>query len=427
MKLNKKVLAASMVGGTLEVYDLTVYGLMASILAPIFFNPANLFSSLVQSYGAFCVGFLARPLGAVLFGHMGDSFGRKKALVFSAMLMAFSTLALGLLPTYESIGVWASFGVFVIRILQGISVGGEYTGGLILAIEHTSPEKRGKAGGLVVAGYMGGVFLGSITSFLFTLPFMPSWGWRLPFIFGFLIVGVGLYIRQKIQESPEFVSPKKSASSSFAHDFLKNPMVFLSCIGAAGSAGVFCYSLAVYIPTFLKKEFFLSQTTAMLIPIAMTFCMMIGNLSFGILSDKVGRLRLMRIGGTLTVLSVFPLFYLLNSESFATCVIALLIVGFLSTIFGAPMNTFVVEAFSPAHRYRSAALSYSLGMSVFGGSAPLIASWLTTVSEGPFLLSCYFFLGALMGLGAVKLLERHFYQKDAPRQRHPLPLQATGS
>lgn len=158
MKLNKKVITASMVGGTLEVYDLTVYGLMASILAPIFFNPANLFSSLIQSYGAFCVGFLARPLGAILFGYLGDFFGRKKALVLSALLMAFSTLALGLLPTYESIGIWASLSVFIIRILQGISVGGEYTGGLILAIEHTPPEKRGKAGGLVVAGYMGGSF-----------------------------------------------------------------------------------------------------------------------------------------------------------------------------------------------------------------------------------------------------------------------------
>lgn len=427
MKLNKKVLTASMVGGTLEVYDLTVYGLMASILAPIFFNPANLFSSLIQSYGAFCVGFLARPLGAILFGYLGDFFGRKKALVLSALLMAFSTLALGLLPTYESIGIWASLSVFIIRILQGISVGGEYTGGLILAIEHTPPEKRGKAGGLVVAGYMGGVFLGSLTSFLFTLPSMPSWGWRLPFIFGFLIIGIGLYIRQKIQESPEFVAPKKAPSSSFTHDFLKNPLVFLSCIGAAGSAGVFCYSLAVYIPTYLKKEFFLSQTTAMFIPILITLCMMIGNLSFGILSDKVGRLHIMRIGGILITLSIFPLFYLLNSGSFTTCVTALLVVALLSTIFGGPMNTFVVEAFAPVHRYRSAALSYSLGMSVFGGTAPLIASWLTTLSEGPFLLSCYFFLGALMGLAAVKLLERHFHQKGNLRQTHSLPLQPAGS
>jgi MHS family proline/betaine transporter-like MFS transporter len=256
---------------------------------------------------------------------------------------------------------------------------------------------------------------------------MPSWGWRLPFIFGFLIIGIGLYIRQKVQESPEFVTPKKAPSSSFTHDFLKNPLVFLSCIGAAGSAGVFCYSLAVYIPTYLKKEFFLSQTTAMFIPVLITLCMMIGNLSFGILSDKVGRLHMMRIGGILITLSIFPLFYLLNSGSFPTCLTALLIVGFLSTIFGGPMNTFVVEAFAPVHRYRSAALSYSLGMSVFGGTAPLIASWLTTFSEGPFLLSCYFFLGALMGLGAVKLLERHFHQKGNLRQAHSLPLQAAGS
>src|SRR5262249_6995370 len=159
------------------------------------------FSSLIQSYTAFCVGFFARPLGAILFGYMGDFLGRKKALFFSATLMALSTLAIGILPTYETIGVWASISLFIIRILQGISVGGEYTGGIILAVEHSPPERRGAVGSFVVAGYMGGVFLGSLTSFLFTLPMMPSWGWRLPFIIGFVIVGVGLYIRTRIQES----------------------------------------------------------------------------------------------------------------------------------------------------------------------------------------------------------------------------------
>jgi MHS family proline/betaine transporter-like MFS transporter len=412
MKLNKKVLTASMVGGTLEIYDLTVYGLMATTLAPIFFNPAHPFSSLIQSYGAFCIGFLARPLGAVVFGHIGDFLGRKMALVLSATLMAFSTLALGLLPTYETIGIWASLGVFVIRILQGISVGGEYTGGLIFAIEHSPPEKRGMAGGLVVAGYMGGVFLGSITSFLFTLPSMPSWGWRLPFIFGFLIIGVGLYIRNKIQESPEFITSRKSSTVgvSFFNDFMKNPTLFLGCIAAAGAGGVFCYGLAVYIPTYLKSQFSLPLSTAMFIPILLTFCMMLGNLSFGILSDRVGRLKMMKLGAMLMTPSLIPLFYLLNSEVFLPCIIALLGVGFLSTIFCGPMNTFIVETFAPLHRYRSAALSYSLGMSIFGGTAPLVSSWLTHFENGIFLLACYFFLSGLMGLAAIKLVEGHFRQ-----------------
>ena len=412
MKLNKKVLGASIIGGTLEIYDLTVYGLMASVLAPIFFNPANPFSSLIQSYGAFCVGFLARPLGAVVFGHIGDLLGRKVALVLSATLMGLSTLALALLPTYETIGVWASISVFVIRILQGISVGGEYTGGLILTIEHTSPEKRGKAGGLVVASYMGGVFLGSLTSFLFTLPMMPNWGWRMPFVFGFLIAGVGIYVRKKIQESPEFVVKKKVAPGSFFQDFLKTPTVFLSCMGAAGAGGILSYTLVVYMPTYLKNTFSLSTTTAMFIPILLTSCMMIGHFSFGCLSDKTGRLQLMKIGGLLTTISIFPLFYLFTSDMFITCVVALLVVSFLSTMFKCPMNLFIVEVFAPTYRYRAAALSFSLGVSIFGGTAPLIASWLASFSNGSFLLSCYFFLAGLMGLGAVKFLEAHFREKN---------------
>ena len=165
----------------------------------------------------------------------------------------------------------------------------------------------------------------------------------------------------------------------------------------------------------------------MFIPILMTLCMMVGNLSFGILSDKVGRLRLMKVGGLLTTLSIFPLFYLLSFGGLLACIIALLIVGFLSTIFCGPMNTFIVEAFSPHNRYRSAALSYSLGMSVFGGTAPLIASWLTTFGKGPFLLSCYFFVGGLMGLTAVRFLEIRYRQKTSQNLDHFVNLYNTGT
>ena len=414
MQLNRKVLAASIIGGVLEVYDFIVYGLMASTIAPIFFNPEDTFSSLIQSYIAFCVGFLARPFGAIIFGYLGDFFGRKKALILSALLMSFSTLAIGILPTYEMIGVWASLSVFIIRILQGISVGGEYTGGIILAIEHTPQGKRGAVGSYVVAGYMGGVFLGSLASFLFTLPFMPSWGWRLPFIFGFLIVGVGIYVRKKVQESPEFKALKKSSRSSILQDFLKAPTVFLSCMGIAGFSGIFLYTLTVYIPTYLKNNFLLSKSTTMFIPVLPTLCMVIGIIIFGTLSDKWGRLTLMKIGALSTTILVFPLVYLLNGGTFATGLLALVSIAFLASIFMGPMNTLIVEIFNPSHRYRSAAISYSLGMSLFGGTAPLIAAWLIKLSEGPFLLSCYFFLGGLMGWVAVSLVGAHLRKKSSP-------------
>lgn len=411
MKLNRRVMTASVIGGIFEIYDLTVYGMMATILAPIFFNPANPVSGLIQSYGAFCVGFLARPLGALLFGHIGDTFGRKWGLVLSATLMAFSTLALGLLPTYQEIGIWASVSVFVIRILQGISVGGEYSGGIILALEYAPQEKRGAAGSSVVAGYMGGIFLGSIMSFLFTLPIMPTWGWRLPFLFGFLIVGVGLYIRSCIQESPEFIESKKITNQtsvskkSFIQDLLKSPSLFLACVGCAGFSGVFCYTLAVFTPAYLKENFLLSNSAMMLIPILSTFIMMIGNVFFGSLSDKWGRIRLMKMGAVLTTLSAAPVVYLLNSSSFTMSFLILVMFGFISTSFCGPMNPLVVEVFNPTHRYRSAALSYAIGMSLFGGTAPLIASWIIKLANGPFYLSCYFCIAGLMGWGAIKLIE----------------------
>lgn len=405
MKINRKVILASTLGGMLEVYDFVVYGLMASTISPMFFNSNDYFSSLIQSYIAFCVGFLARPLGAIVFGYLGDLFGRKVSLILSALLMSVSTLAIGLLPTYEMIGVWASVCVFIIRILQGISVGGEYTGGIIMAVEHTSKEKRGTAGSYVVAGYMSGVLLASFVSFLFTLPFMPSWGWRLPFIFGFFIVGMGIYVRKKIQESPEYTTSKKSTYGSFRQNLFQSPSVFISCMGIAGFSGIFLYTLTIYIPTYLKNHFLLSKTTTMFIPILPTLCMVIGIIFFGTLSDKWGRIKLMKTGALLVTLFVFPLVYLLDGGKFASGLAALMALAFLASIYMGPMNTLIVEVFNPIYRYRSAAVSYSIGMSFFGGTAPLVAAWLTKISEGPFLLACYFCLGSLMGWGAVKLIE----------------------
>ncbi len=429
MKLNRKVLGASIVGGVLEIYDFIVFGLMASTLAPIFFNSAHPFSSLIQSYTAFCVGFFARPLGAIVFGYIGDHLGRKKALFFSATLMALSTLAIGILPSYETIGVWASISIFIIRILQGISVGGEYTGGIILAVEHSSPERRGAVGSFVVAGYMGGVFLGSLTSFLFTLPMMPSWGWRLPFIIGFLIIGVGLYIRTQIQEAAEFSHSKKMPRGAFLQDFLKAPTIFLACMGIAGFSGIFLYTLTVYMPNSLKETFLLSKSVMMFIPIVATFCMMTGIILFGSLSDRWGRFAIMKGGALALTLSVIPLLYLLNLGNFIAGLFVLVSISFLASIFMGPMNTLIVEVFNPSQRYRSAAISYSLGMSLFGGTAPLVASWLSTFSNGPFLLSCYFCFGGLMGWGAVSLIEAHFRKKNTTQETsfyRPIFLKAEG-
>ncbi len=415
MGINRKVLLASISGGVLEIYDFIVYGLMASTLAPLLFNSDDPFSSLIQSYIAFSVGFLARPIGALIFGHLGDCFGRKKALIFSSLLMSFATLALGLIPTYETIGVWASVSVFVIRILQGISVGGEYTGGIIMSVEHTAKERRGAIGAYVVAGYLGGIFLGTITSFLFTLPFMPSWGWRLPFIFGFIIVGVGFYIRSRVEESPEFVKVKETKRDSFFQDFMKAPQLFVACMGMAGFGGVFLYTITVYIPTYLKNNFDISNSTMMFIPILPTFCMMIGVIIFGSLSDKVGRIPLMKLGAILFMILVIPLVYLINGATLMIGILALMAIGFLSTIYNGPMNTLVVEVFGPTHRYKSAAISYSLGMSLFGGTAPLIAAWITRVSDGPFLLSAYFFLTGVIGWGAIKIVDNHFNPEKKKR------------
>jgi len=193
-------------------------------------------------------------------------------------------------------------------------------------------------------------------------------------------------------------------------------------MGIAGFSGIFLYTLSVYIPTYLKTNFLLSKSTTMFIPILPTVCMVVGIILFGTLSDKWGRLKVMKIGALLTTLFVIPLVYLLNGGTFVTGLIALVCIASLASIFMGPMNTLIVEVFNPSHRYRSAATSYSLGMSLFGGTAPLVAAWLTKVSEDPLLLSCYFFLGGLMGWGAVALVGAHLRKKSYPNAENPLSL-----
>ncbi len=189
IKLPKKILASSILGGMVEFYDFTIYGFFAPIIGPLFFPSHDALVSTLLGYAVFAVGFILRPLGAMFFGNLGDKIGRKKGLCLSLFLMAFATGMMGILPTYAEWGIYASFLMIFARILQGLSAGGEYSGGIIFAVEHSPSNAKGRAGSIVVAGCMSGVFLGALASYLCSLPFLSScaWGWRIPFLLGFFI------------------------------------------------------------------------------------------------------------------------------------------------------------------------------------------------------------------------------------------------
>ena len=204
MGKNYKAIFAAMIGNALEYYDVMLYGFFAAMLAPLFFPNDNPAISIISSFGTFAAGFIMRPLGGLLFGHLGDKFGRRRALVLAIFLVTIPTFTIGVLPTYAEIGMAAPIILVACRLLQGLCVGGEYSGASIFVIEYSKKGKESFAGSILAAsGLVGGV-LGTFFGFLCTLPLMPSWGWRLPFLMGSLFGLIGYYIRLQVKESPDF-------------------------------------------------------------------------------------------------------------------------------------------------------------------------------------------------------------------------------
>ena len=394
-----------MIGGILEFYDLTIYGFLASTLSLLFFSFDNPFLSLILGYSLFSIGFFFRPLGSVLFGYIGDKYGRKTALCSSIITMACATTMIGLLPTYETIGIFAACALVVARVAQGLSAGGEYSGAIIFAIEHTKASSRGFAGSLVVSGCMGGVFLGSLSSFVFTSSLMPSWGWRIPFLVGGAISLIGFYIRRNLDETPQFRNLKQheNKKTPLLDGIKKNPLLCFSTFGIAGASGIILYVISVYMPLHLKQIGNVSNNISRIFPVVCTFIMMISIPFFGFLSDNMRRDTLMKIGYLTLSVIIFPAFSLINTGDSTSILMAAVILATASTIFMGPMNTYIVELFSVSQRYSCSAVFYSLGMGILGGTAPAVGVILSSYDKGYWLLATYLICGCLLGFISVMI------------------------
>ncbi|WP_457639938.1 MFS transporter [Persephonella sp.] len=387
MRKHSKTLFAGMIGNVLEWYDFVVYGFLAVIIGELFFPSDDPMVSLLKSFGVFAVGFVMRPVGAVLFGYIGDRYGRKKALTISIVMMAVSTTAIGLLPTYAQIGILAPTLLVVLKLLQGLSVGGEYTTSVSFIVEHAPENRRGLFGSVGILGAVVGILLGSASGAVITkiLPEddLYSWGWRVLFFTGILLGLVGYYIRRNIDESPKFMEleyegmvDKQPVVDVFRKAFKEFVKTFsLSTFQAVGFYTIFVY-IANHLSVFVKMP----KATALTINTISMVVLAVLIPFFGWLSDKIGRKPIILFSTGFTVAASYPLFKYISSGSVNDALIGQIVFAVIVAGFMAILPTTLVEIFPTNIRNSGYSIGYNLPFAIFGGTAPLIATYLIKIT-----------------------------------------------
>lgn len=403
-KLRKTVLAGA-IGNVLEWYDFALYGYFAPQFAVLFFPSADPSLSLITTFGVFAVGFLARPLGALLFGHWGDTRGRREALAWSIILMALPTCLVGLLPTYAQIGLAAPITLTALRFLQGLSVGGEFTGSVTFLVEHAAPARRGYIGSWAGFSAQLGALLGSGVGTLaaagLTQETLQAWGWRIPFLAGSLIALVGWYLRRRIPESPAFEQLRRSGAvlASPAREVLAAHRVPMAqVIGLVLLHGVGFYVLYVYLPSHLTRVTTLSMGTVLTFN---TVCMALLALLIplmGMWSDRVGQPLLLRIGAAGLALTAVPLFTWFTGDHLALILAAQMMMTTLLACYMGPFFATVATLFPVSQRYTGLSMAYNIASAIFGGTAPLLATVAMEWSGSPLAPGYYVSLCALLSL-----------------------------
>jgi len=411
----RKVLIAGMIGNVLEWYDFVVYGYLAGIIGKLFFPSNDPTTELIKAFTVFAVGFIARPIGATFFGFLGDKIGRRKALMISIILMAISTTAIGLLPTYYQIGILAPILLTLLKITQGLSVGGEYTTSVSFVVEHAPKNKRGLFGSIAILGAVIGILLGSASSAFITkiLPedALYSYGWRILFMTGIILGFLGYYVRRNIGETPKFkeLEIKKEIDKNPILDLLKNyrseflKTFFLSVFQAVGF-----YTLFVYLAQHLIKFVHLPKSTALTINtvgmIVLAFLIPI----FGYLSDKFGRKIFILLSTGLTFMFAYPLFVYISSGSALNAQLGLIIFAIITAGFMAVLPTTLVEIFPTKVRNTGYSLGYNLPFAIFGGTSPLIATLLIKYTNNLASPSIYLMFAAAVAFLSGLLLKESF-------------------
>ncbi|GAA3798138.1 MULTISPECIES: MFS transporter [Amycolatopsis] len=404
---------ASAIGTTIEWYDFFLYNTAAALIFPqLFFPASSSYAGAMQSFATYAVGFAARPIGAAIFGYWGDRIGRKTTLVVTLLMMGIASGVVGVLPGAATIGIAAPLILVTLRLIQGIAIGGEWSGSVLLAMEWGDQRKRGLLGSFAQVGVPVGLVLGTggMTLLSAVLPeeAFDSWGWRLPFLASLLLVAVGLVIRLRILETPMFakvVAQKRTSRSPVADAVKHHWREILLSAGLRFSEQMPFYLYTSYVLVYVVAEHGYSKTfvlNAVLLGAAVELALI---LWFSQLSDRIGRKRVYLTGAVLTGLLAFPYFAVLKNGGEVLIFVAVVVSMIPHAMQYGPQAALIGESFPTHLRYGGAGLGYQLASVFAGGPAPLLATWLLHTTGTPYSISAYVVLSAVVTIVCVALLK----------------------
>jgi MHS family shikimate/dehydroshikimate transporter-like MFS transporter len=415
----RRVLMTSVIGTAIEWYDFFLYATASALVfANLFFPSFDPVVGTVAAFGTFAVGYLARPVGAVVFGHFGDRIGRKATLVATLLIMGIATFVIGLLPPYETIGVWAPTLLVLMRLLQGLGVGGEWGGAVLLVVEYAPPSKRGLFGSCPQLGVPIGLLLSTgIFALVASLPqdqFL-SWGWRIPFLLSFVLIAIGLFIRLRVLESPVFQEVKARGAEAKAPlvELLKRyPKDIVLALGTRFATDITFNVINVFVLAYGTQQLGLSRN--LLLDAILVGCAveLFTVPAFGWLSDRIGRRTVYLMGAVFVAIYGFVFFWLLESRQPELIVVAYAAGLALSqaSVY-AVQSTWFAELFGTRVRYTGASLPYQIAGIITSGPAPLISTWLFSVYQSPWPIAGYIAVTALVSLVCAYFLAET-YRRD---------------
>lgn len=407
-----RAIVASTVGTTIEWYDFFLYGIAAALVFPkLFFPQSDPFTGTLLAFSTYFVGFVARPLGGVIFGHMGDRVGRKASLVATLLLMGVATIGVGLVPPYQQIGMWGGLFLVLARIVQGVGVGGEWGGSILLAGEWTSPRHRGFAMSWPQFGGPAGLLLANgavaLMSAMTTEEQFLAWGWRVPFLASILLILIGLYIRVGILETPVFAELRSTGRVEKAPviEVLRRNWreVVLTALMRTGQMVPF-YIFITYILTYGTQVRGMSRGAVLNLVMMGALASLVATPAIGHLSDLVGRRKVIMAGCIAMVFFPFAYFAMIDSGVYALVALAIVLAEPLHDVQYAPQAAFIAETFAGSRRYSGTSIGYQLASLTAGGPAPIVALYLYQATGSSMAIAAYMSVSALIGVAALSRL-----------------------